>query len=282
MNRNAGRRLSGLRASQTSDKALSRPLDRRTFLKGALATVPLLLVSPSLLRAQTASTENKIGPSTTTEPYMLPTVPGVETISILTVGDTINGYRLVGIPDGLGAFKSGRRTFTLLMNHELGGTSGIVRAHRSSGAFVSRWVIDRKTLKVLEGADLTQSTNDVYTWDPATEAYLQGTTVWERHCSGDLAKRGAYFHDGLGTRDRIYLNGEEVTQGRGWARIATGPHAGEAWQLPRFGRMAYENAVACPYPQEKTVVVLTDDGALSTAAVVNDLPSEVYVYIGTK
>ena len=32
------------------------------------------------------------------------------------------------------------------------------------------------------------------------------------------------------------MNGEEVSQGRAWARIATGPHAGEAWQLPRLGR----------------------------------------------
>ncbi len=78
------------------------------------------------------------------------------------------------------------------------------------------------------------------------------------------------------------MNGEEVNQGRAWARIATGPHAGEAWQLPRFGRMAYENAVASPYPQSKTVVMLTDDGALSTAPIASAFPSEVYVYVGTK
>ena len=66
------------------------------------------------------------------------------------------------------------------------------------------------------------------------------------------------------------------------ARIATGPHAGEAWQLPRFGRMVYENAVASPYPQPKTAVMLTDDGALSTALTASAFPSEVYVYVGTK
>jgi hypothetical protein len=46
--------------------------------------------------------------------------------------------------------------------------------------------------------------------------------------------------------------------------------------------MAYENAVACPHPQDKTVVMLTDDGALSTAPVAASFPSEVYVYVGTK
>ena len=40
------------------------------------------------------------------------------------------------------------------------------------------------------------------------------------------------------------MNGEEVSQGRAWARIATGSQAGQAWQLPRLGHMAYEKAVA--------------------------------------
>src|SRR5207253_4789124 len=55
---------------------------------------------------------------TTTEPYLLPTLSGVRTVPILTVGDTIHGYRMVGIPDGLGAFNSDQDDFTLIMNHE--------------------------------------------------------------------------------------------------------------------------------------------------------------------
>ncbi len=46
---------------------------------------------------------------------------------ILTVGDSVNTkldgvspYRMVGIPDGLGAYDNGDGTFTVLMNHELG------------------------------------------------------------------------------------------------------------------------------------------------------------------
>jgi hypothetical protein len=273
---------------------LTKTLGRRTFLKHALATAPLLLVGPTLLLPRKAAAATNFGPSTTTEAYMVPTIPGVETVAIMTVGDAIGGYRLVGIPDGLGAFRGQGNEFTLLMNHELGGTAGIVRAHGSNGAFVSQWTIDRQSLKVLHGRDFTQSQNDVYTWDPTTHAYLQGTTVWQRLCSGDLAAEGAFFAKGTGTKERIYLNGEEVTttagspavvveQGRPWARIATGPNAGEVWQLPRLGKMAYENLVASPYPQQKTIVVLLDDSALSTAGVItNTVPSEVYVYIGNK
>jgi len=259
----------------------TRRIGRRSFLKGALATAPLLLAGPSLLKPGRALAHG-IAPSTTTESYLLPTLSGVRTIPILTTGDTIRGYRMVGIPDGLGAFNSDFHNFTLIMNHELLAANGIARAHGSKGAFVSRWKIDRRTLEVVKGEDFTPSPEKVFLWDPATEKYVPGTTVWERHWSGDLPRPGAFWHLGKGTPERIYMNGEEVSQGRAWARIATGPHAGEAWQLPRLGRMSYENAVANPHPQPKTVVMLTDDGNLSTAGTASAFPSEVYVYVGTK
>ena len=278
----------------TSAEISRRVLGRRAFLKGALATAPLLIAGPTLLlpkKTQAAPIAN-IGPSTTTEPYLVPSVPGVKFISLLTVGDSIEGYRMVGIPDGLGAYASSNGNFTLLMNHELGGTSGIVRAHGSKGAFVSRWIIDRATLKVRRGQDFTQTPNDVYTFDPTTDHYLQGTIAWQRFCSGDLAKEGAFYYNGLGTTERIYLNGEEITtvansvvvdQGRAWARVATGGHAGETWHLPLMGRMAYENLVASPHPQEKTIVALLDDSAINTAPLItSSVPSEVYFYIGRK
>src|SRR5207245_2580659 len=37
-----------------------------------------------------------------------------------------------------------------------------------------------------------------------------------------------------------------------------------------------------PYPQDRTVVVLTDDGSLSTAPIAANFSGEVYVYVGTK
>jgi hypothetical protein len=84
---------------ETFEKVVSQPLARRSFLKGAVVTAPLLLVGPSLLRSREAEAaqNNDIGPSTTTEPYMIPSIDDVETRSILTVGDNIGGYRMVGI-----------------------------------------------------------------------------------------------------------------------------------------------------------------------------------------
>jgi hypothetical protein len=58
-------------------------------------------------------------------------------------------------------------TFTLLMNHELGNTVGIPRAHGARGAFVSKWLIDKSSLTVQSGGDLMQQ---VFPWDAATQS----------------------------------------------------------------------------------------------------------------
>src|ERR1044071_2020437 len=178
-------------------QALARPISRRTLLKGALASTPFL-ISPTLLLPRKAAAATNMGPSTTTEPYLIPTVPGVKFVSILTVGDNIGGYRMVGIPDGLGLFNSSKSDFTVLMNHEItnGATvSGIQRAHGSKGAFVSRWTIDRKTFKVTSGQDLTPSADKVHLWDMAAGPYESTgrTTQWQRLCSADLPAESAPF-----------------------------------------------------------------------------------------
>ena len=75
------------------------------------------------------------GPSSSESPYLVRAQQGIVTKSILTVGDAVNykadgvtPYRLVGIPDGLGAFDNGDGTFTLLVNHEVA-----ANARHSSG-----------------------------------------------------------------------------------------------------------------------------------------------------
>ena len=115
-----------------------------------VALAPTLFASTAL--AAPGSTR---GPSSSQSPYLLPVAPGVMNTALLSVGDAAdNGYRMVGIPDGLGAFDNGDGTITVLMNHELRSDRGIVRAHGAKGAFVSKWIIEKKTLRVLEGSDL--------------------------------------------------------------------------------------------------------------------------------
>jgi len=120
-----------------------------------LATVLGVLMFPVCL-APTVNAQTK-GPDSSAAPYVLPTAPNVQTTSILTTGDSVAGYRMAGIPDGLGAFDNGDGTFTVLMNHELPNTTGIQRDHGAAGSFVSRWVINKTTLDVISGDDLIKT-----------------------------------------------------------------------------------------------------------------------------
>ncbi|MFT5423585.1 MAG: hypothetical protein ACI89L_001366 [Phycisphaerales bacterium] len=229
------------------------------------------------------SLAQEIGPSTATEPYVLPVAPGVRTVSVLTVGETAaaGGTRMVGKPDGMGVYANGDGTFTVLMNHELSDTEGIVRRHGARGALVSQWTIG-PDLSVLTGRDLIHTT---HAYDKATQTYLSGPVTLDRYCSGDLAAPSAYRFGEFGTDALIYMAGEETRppsspdHGRAFAHVIDAEGA-ELFELPWMGRMSFENVVASPVSQLKTIVMGTDDASSSTAAV--GTPSELYMYVGTK
>jgi len=249
--------------------------------------------------AGTTSTGTR-GPSTVDSAYIVPVANGVRAVSILTVGESVNlkpngtPYRLVGIPDGMGAFSNNDGTFTLVVNHEIRSTLGIARLHHgltppatSKGAFVSKWIISIDKLAVQEGSDLIRA-GGLNLWDAATQKYVvadpAGTLInLNRLCAGDMAPITAFQFtrtnpDGttssLGTRARIFLSGEETDDvGRGFAHIVTGTTGGGvSVELPKFGKFAYENIVANPFGQEKTIVMSLDDGN----------GGQVYCYVGTK
>lgn len=223
--------------------------------------------------AQTTAT----GPSTLQTPFVKPLLSGYKITSILTVNDSIAGYPMAGIPDGLGAFDNGNGTFTLLMNQELVNTVGAVRAHGSRGAFVSKWIINKSTLAVTSGSDLMQNVNlwngsGYTTYNAGNPSSL---AAFSRFCSADLAPVSAFYNSasGLGTQERLFLNGEESgTEGRAVAHIASGPNSGTSYELPALGKMAFENSLASPATGDKTVVGSLDDGT----------GGQVYFYVGTK
>lgn len=222
-----------------------------------------------------------IGPSTTTAPYLLGTEPNVRFTSIATVGDVLDtkgdgsAYRMVGIPDGLGAYDNGDGTFTLLMNHELGSNVGVVRDHGAIGAFVSQWTIDKTTLQVVGVKDAIST---VQLWDDATESFVTSTYAIGRLCSADLALQSAYSYtasDGTvyGTQDRIFMTGEEVgSEGKEFGVVVSGAEAGTAYELAYTGLFSWENAVSSNYSQLKTINIGTD----------NSTGGQVYIYIGEK
>ncbi len=217
--------------------------------------------------------------STTQSPYLVSLNSSVSLDAVLSVGDIvgtksdgITPWKMVGIPDGLGAYDNGDGTMTVLVNHELGATAGIVRDHGAKGAFVSKLIIDKTTFEVKSADDLIQK---VFVFNSTTGLYEEKTTAFARFCSADLPDVGAFYdaNTGLGTTERIFMNGEETgPEGRTFAHIATGADAGTSYELPWLGKFSSENSVANAFSGIKTVVVGTDDAT----------PGEVYVYVGDK
>lgn len=267
-----------------------RPYSTATLLAAAMAV-------PAMAQIQ--------GPSTSRTPYVVPAAPGVQTKSIFTVGtldkdgpdgdalpdvvtlDTVNlkpdgvtPYVMVGIADGLGAYDNGDGTFTLLSNQELPDTSGVVRAHGGIGSFVSKWNIDAATLQVNHGEDLIQT---VQVWNPVTSSYVNSPAeAFNRFCSADLPAVSAFSYNGLGTAERIFMNGEETTGGRAFGHLATGANAGTSYELPRLGKFAFENSLASPFGQDLTIVIGMDDSDRGFTSEGAGDPSEVFMYVGTK
>jgi hypothetical protein len=216
-------------------------------------------------------------PSSSQSPYLVSTDSRVTIESVLTAGDVIGGYKMAGIPDGLGAYDNGDGTFTVLMNHEIASGLGAVRAHGANGALISQWVIDETTLQVKSGHDLIQHVfvaADGFTVDHSA---ANGNGIsFSRFCSADLADASAFYNaaTGLGFNGgRLYLNGEESgVEGRPMAHIASGAQAGNSYELAALGNMAYENLVANAHTSDKTVVGMMDDGQ----------NGQVYFYVGDK
>jgi hypothetical protein len=229
------------------------------------------------------------GPSSSQAPYVNAIASGVEFTSILTAGDAArNGYRMSGIPDGLGAYDNGDGTITVLMNHEIDNANGAVRVHGAKGAFVSEWVINKRTLRVISGNDLIKN---VYGWNAATQQSdaVASTVTFNRFCSADLANQKAFFNprSGLGSHARIFLTGDEGgANGYAVAHVATGPSKGSSFILGKFNTATngsggtavggWENLLASPFPQNKTVVIGINDGGTGI------MNNSVVVYAGTK
>jgi len=236
-------------------------------------TAAMLAALPAL-----AQTSIVTGPSSSATPYVRPVGSKVTDIhSIITVGDSVGGYLMVGIPDGMGAFAAGQGAMNLFVNHELTATAGgFRRAHQpagfAGGGFIAKWNISTTPganfLRVNSGADAILS---VATTTNGTGGSLYNFT---RFCSGDVPEVRALFNaqTGKGTQNRFYFCGEESgTPGR---MMATDLNTGIGYQMPAFDASigSWENGLARPYESDQTVIVGTSDGGAN----------RVFIYVGTK
>jgi hypothetical protein len=249
---------------------------RRIRTKLALGAVLGLAVAGTALAAATDT-----GPSTTTDPYVIPVADGVKVTSLLTVktatdsGEASNGYPMVGIPDGLGATDGPHgRDFTLFMNHELPANRGVPRRHGVAGAFVSEWRIDSHSLEVEAGQDLIDP--GVRYWNYATRRYSDAATAGQaaefaRFCSSFLSEPGQLHNrkTDRGYEGQIYFGNEENGDGGRAFGVTTD---GQAQQLPRLGLFSWENSLVGLGEGDATYVHGQEDGA----------SGQIHVYVGHK
>lgn len=250
-----------------SDSNVANPVFTCTSYGTAALTLSVSDGDPS---ADCAATATLAVTCSAPSAYLVPTAPGVMIKDILTVGQVVNGYRMAGIPDGLGAFDNSDGTFTLLVDHELGNNSGVPRAHGGKGTFVSKWIIRKSDFALLSGEDLIKQ---VALWNPTSGSYAAPATgiSMNRFCSADLAPVSAWYDaaSGLGFDGRLFTNGEETgNEGRAFAHAMDG----SSWELPRLGKLSFENVVAHPGLGSKTLVAGLDDST----------PGQVYFYLGNK
>ncbi len=217
-----------------------------------------------------------------------PVAAGVDITSLFTVADGAadNGFRMVGIPDGLGSYtQDGKQV--VLMNQEISGTSGIVRAHGQKGAFVSKLTLDASG-RVLAGEDFITSVS-YYRYADGTYGATPdaGTSAaLARFCSGALTAPGQLLvgpgKDGNGEGNgrgngkygyagQLYFaNEENGSEGRAFGVTLDG----QAYQLPALGLFSWENTLAAANDTRTTLVMGDDDGAADA--------SFLRIYAGTK
>ncbi len=223
--------------------------------------------------------------ATSVKPYVEPVGGDYQIKALFSVDDTVpllggatgQQYRMVGIPDGLGAHSNRDGTSTLFMNHELGFTAlsePVVGGLKSRGAIVSQWILDADGDPVAgkRAYDRIYSENTLLGPAPVVGNEAEMPRQFARFCSGFLAGPANGFDR------RIYLTNEEsggpdTFDGRGGLSVAI--FDGELHTLPRLGRYNKENTVVQPAQGTRTVIFPTEDGPAT-------LDNQLYMYVGTK
>jgi len=221
--------------------------------------------------------------ATGVKPYVVPIGAAYTVTPLFSADDKVpllggapgQQYRMVGIPDGLGAHPNGDGTSTLFMNHELNNTTlsePIVGGPKNRGTFVSEWLVDADGDPIAGRRAYDRVFMEDTLVGPAPDT-TNTTRALARFCSGFLAGPATGF-------DRwIYLTNEEeqaaanTFDGRGGISVAI--YDDELHALPDLGHYAKENTVVQPHQGTSAVIFSTEDGPPT-------LDNQLYMYVGKK
>ena len=218
--------------------------------------------------------------------YADPLVPQYTTVKLISSGDTVpetsdssKTYQIVGIPDGLGAYKAGNDRI-VYMNHEMNfaaTSEPVLGQPLNRGAFVSRLVVGADgTVKSGERAYDTVYLDDTLV-GPAAEVG-NATRAFSRFCSGALAGTEQGFD-----RPIFFANEEEGTpantfDGKGGLSVAIFDN--QAHALTDLGHFGWENTLVQPGTGDKTVIMGMEDGPAEYDPAKEN--SQLYMYVGQK
>jgi hypothetical protein len=201
-------------------------------VKRTLALWAVLTAAAIAISAGSGSAGNKPGFDTARPAQLVADAgSGVTIDPILSTGDVVGSYQMSGIPDGLGAYNSGKNSLVVLMNHELGITFPALPP--GVNARVSKVTLNRKTRTVLSGTYV-----------------FNGSEGFERFCSSTLATFNGTAY---------YFTGEEaIDVGHDGSSVVVNAETGQWTEAPHFGHLNHENVV--PVKRlSKAVFVTTDD-----------------------
>jgi len=210
-----------------------------------LAALAATVGAVALMVAGSASAGNPPGFKTAKPAYLVPIAPGAATDPIISAGDTIGGYQMSGIPDGLGAFRDAGDTLQVYMNHELGITfPGIPPG------------VDTR----ISNLTLNPNTHGVL----AAQYRFTGAEGFERFCSSTLETINGTPY---------YLTGEEaIPAGHDGSSIVMNAVTGEWTETPQFGHFEHENVVPVPHIKRFMLVSTEDNFRVG-------VPSYLFAYI---
>lgn len=242
-----------------------------------------------LVRSQGVATAGAFSPT------MLKDVAGGDALqlsSLITAGEVTNGlaagssvFTPTGIFDGQGAYDNGDGTYTLLVNSELGASSGygyVLPAVSGglTGARVISLVIAKDVdnnpangyqSRVLAGGLAYDSIHLDGSATAITSVSDLGSAGFRRFCAANLVEANS-FGSGRGFADRTYLVGEEEFSGDGGSFFALDVNGRAIHEVVGFGKGTWESATIIDTGHNDTVAVLLFD----------DAKAPLYLWVGTK
>ncbi|HEU5278865.1 MAG TPA: hypothetical protein VFU26_08190 [Gaiellaceae bacterium] len=239
---------------------------RRSF------AVLFVLLGVTLTAGIAGAGDNDSGFTTSQGAMLTPLLPGASVTPIITVGETVRGYRFEAIPDGISFDPNGQGTVDVYVNHETSTVPfpytpgrGLANQNDFDNAQLSKLRLNQHSAGVLKG-----------------EMVITSAENFQRFCSNFLATAREGFERKIlftneETSDFVNRTGTAFPPGPGAEQagvvIATDVQSGTHKVIYGMGRLNHENDVAVP-GYGHPVVLSGDDTFVS-----NPAGSQLYSYM---